>query len=193
MSKPGDATLDPSGLLVPVASFAHLNELEADNVAAAAERHLGSADAAPFDYSYLLQLHRDMFGAVWSWAGRLRRADLNIGVPWRRVETDLYELTLNVPYWAGPLAERAARLHHRLVQIHPFPNGNGRWSRLAADVYAVRHGGLPVVWPAELVGPASVIREQYLAAVRAADAGNLGPLVALHLRHTLVVTPPRSS
>jgi hypothetical protein len=32
------------------------------------------------------------------------------------------------------------RFHHRLVQIHPFLNGNGRHSRLMADLLVMQLG-----------------------------------------------------
>ncbi len=91
--------------------------------------------------------------------------------------------TLSLPYWADSLADQVVRLHHVLVYIHPFPNGNGRWARLAADVWAVQHGGTHTRWPADLNGAASPIRAEYLTAMKVADAGDLGPLNALHRRY----------
>lgn len=183
----GATTFDPSGLKVVITGgLAGLNRVEAENIRRAFLAHVidPPADPPPFDYSYLLGLHRDMFGDVWDWAGTLRTSDVNIGLPWRQVETRLFELTLSLGYWADPLADQVARLHHQLVHIHPFPNGNGRWARLAADVWAVRHGGTFTRWPTELAGVASPIRAEYLAAMRAADAGDLGPLAKLHRRYT---------
>ena len=83
-----------------------------------------------------------------------------------------------------PLVEQAARLHHKAVAIHPFLNGNGRWSRMLANIWLKLHGSQPTFWPEESVGEASVLRAEYLAAVSAADAMDYGPLIALHRRHT---------
>ncbi len=92
----GAATFDPSGLKVEIASggLAEVNRAEAENIRRAFLAHVIDPPAAlqPFDYSYLLGLHRDMFGDVWQWAGKLRTTDTNIGLPWGRVETRLFDL-----------------------------------------------------------------------------------------------------
>ena len=94
---------------------------------------------APFDFVWALQLHKEMFGQVWTWAGSTRKIDLNLGVPWQQVEIQLYDLLLRLPYWKDmPLFEQAARLHHGAVAIHPFENGNGRWSRMLANIWLKR-------------------------------------------------------
>jgi Fic family protein len=79
-----------------------------------------------------------------------------------------------------PLHEQAARLHHRAVAIHPFANGNGRWSRMLANIWLRRNGARWTEWPEATIGASSVIRGRYLDALRAADAGDLGPLTAMH-------------
>ena len=81
--------------------------------------------------------------------------------------------------------EQAARLHHRAVRVHPFPNGNGRWARMLANVWLKRHDHMVTVWPEETIGSKSIIRVEYLAAVRTADEGDEGPLIELHRRYTL--------
>jgi Fic family protein len=82
------------------------------------------------------------------------------------------------------LIERAARLHHRAVQIHPFQNGNGRWSRMLANIMLKQDGSEPTLWPEQTVGTASVIRDEYLAAIRAADNHDYETLIRLHRRFT---------
>ena len=76
------------------------------------------------------------------------------------------------------------RLHHRAVGIHPFPNGNGRWARMLANIWLKRHGHAITEWPEETIGSMSVIRDEYLTAIRASDEGDEGPLWALHQRFT---------
>ena len=67
-----------------------------------------------------------------------------------QIEPELHQALDNARYWIehGSYAadELAVRLHHRLVVVHPFPNGNGRWSRLAADTLIVRRTGTRFTW-----------------------------------------------
>lgn len=85
-----------------------------------------------------------------------------------------------------PLIEQAARLHHGAVSIHPFENGNGRWARMLANIWLKLHGSPPTVWPQESVGETSIIRDEYLNAVKAADAMDFAPLIALHEKYSTV-------
>ena len=85
-----------------------------------------------------------MFGRVWRWAGAYRTTDKNLGVERAVILPRLYEAFEQTAFWVehktfGP-DEIGTRFHHALVQVHPFPNGNGRWSRLMADVLVVRIG-----------------------------------------------------
>ena len=80
------------------------------------------------------------------------------------------------------LVEQAARLHYRAVSIHPFENGNGRWSRLLANIWLRRHKHAIVVWSEELIGDESAIRQEYLDAVKQGDRGDLSALIDLHRR-----------
>lgn len=82
------------------------------------------------------------------------------------------------------MIDDAALLHYRAVKIHPFPNGNGRWSRMLANVWLRKHGAKPTVWPEPQLGETSPVRDEYLAAVRAADRMDYRPLAALHERYT---------
>jgi Fic-DOC domain mobile mystery protein B len=165
-----------------------LNAAEALNIRKAVVKYLlrrPGRRAAPFDPPWLLRLHAEMFGDVWSWAGLLRTRELNIGPPPHEIGTRLVQLLGDLTAWGEfsmPRDEQAARLHHGAVLIHPFLNGNGRWARMVANIW-LRLNGSPVVeWPEETVGSASVIRDEYLAAVRKADRGDVGPLLTLHRR-----------
>jgi Fic-DOC domain mobile mystery protein B len=102
---------------------------------------------------FMLDLHRRLFGDVWAWAGQFRRTGKNIGVDPNEIAVELRILLDDARYWAEHLTysplEAGARLHHRLVKIHLFPNGNGRHARIAADVYiADRFGHVPIDWSA---------------------------------------------
>jgi Fic-DOC domain mobile mystery protein B len=170
-----------------------LNRAEAENITRALARYFGgplTRNEAPFDYAWFLQFHREMFGEVWGWAGRLRRSTTNIGVEPRLIEQQLYELSLNLPYWASePLLKQATMLHHQAVHIHPFENGNGRWSRALANIWLYLHGHEPTEWPGTALSEESVIRAEYIAAIQAADRGDHGLLLALTERFTPTAKP----
>jgi Fic-DOC domain mobile mystery protein B len=131
---------------------------------------------------FVLDLHKHMFGETWKWAGVYRTSDKNIGCPYWDVPMRVVELLKNTKaIMAGlstPPDEIAIRFHHRLVSIHPFPNGNGRHSRLMADLLIKKLGASPFTWggQVDLVSP-SAIRNQYLSALRAADNRDIGPLL----------------
>jgi Fic-DOC domain mobile mystery protein B len=125
----------------------------------------------------LKTLHRRMFGDVWRWAGTFRRRETNIGVAPYSIAAELRSLLLDVQAQtadpsslAWPADEIAVRFHHRLVAIHPFPNGNGRHARLAADVLAVGLGQPSFTWgQAGYLTESSTARGLYLEALRTAD------------------------
>lgn len=146
---------------------------------------------APFTLRWVKRLHREMFGDVWTWAGKFRREDLNIGITWYQIEPSLENLLEDLREWTKSdlgIVEQSAMLHHRAVQIHPFPNGNGRWARMLANILLKQNGHSPIRWPEDLIGSESAIRSEYLDAVRAADQGDYEPLVSLHRRY--VPAPP---
>jgi Fic-DOC domain mobile mystery protein B len=186
---PGETPIDPSGLLDrSIRTRRELNAAELNNIAEAVYKYLLgdlTPGMAPFDFAWVLQLHREMFGLVWQWAGQIRRIELNIGVPWQQIEIQLYSLLQNLPFWKDmDLLEQAARLHHGAVAIHPFENGNGRWSRMLANIWLKLHGSPPTVWPEQAVGETSVIRDEYLAAMRVADKMDFVALIELHRKYT---------
>ena len=134
------------------------------------------------DENFLKGLHKRMFGQVWRWAGQYRTTGRNIGVDAYRIGTELHQLLDDVRYWVAHQTyeadEIAVRFHHRLVAIHPFPNGNGRHARLAADLLAVQLGAARLTWGrANLVEPKET-RQAYVTALRAADDHDIAPLLA---------------
>ncbi len=188
--KPGQTPLDDlSGLrLKHVRTQAQLDAAEAENIRKATVKYLAAAPSrrsAPFDYAWLLRLHAEMFGEVWSWAGQLRRSEKNIGTAPQRIEIAVHELLSDLHAWQEAkmaVDEQAVMLHHRAVLIHPFDNGNGRWARMLANIWLSRQGACPIEWPETTIGAASTIRDEYLAAVRSADLGDYSKLIALHAR-----------
>ena len=157
-----------------------LNELEQQNILAA-DLWAFERKRDVIDEDFLLNLHKRMFGDVWKWTGTYRKTDRNLGVPPYRIQPGLHEVLGNIRYWVEhetyPADEIAVRFHHDLVVVHPFPNGNGRWSRMAGDLLAVRLGRDRFTWGAADLRAQGDPRSRYLAALRAADLHDFTPLI----------------
>ena len=159
---------------------AELNEAEQANILEA-EEWAFARKRDVLDERFLKTLHKRMFGRVWRWAGQFRQSERNIGVDAYRISTDLRQLIDDCRYWIENETydpdEIATRFHHRLVSIHPFPNGNGRHARLATDLLLTAHGRPRFSWGrVNLVDPGET-RQAYVAALRAADNHDYGPLL----------------
>ena len=195
----GQTPLDPdeaAALLRPaVTTRGELDIVEQENItrgirwAFGRRRRPGEVLAEPF----LQDLHRQMFGKVWGWAGEYRSTARNIGVDWWLIRQTISELLDDARYWVKHETFRpddlCIRFHHRLVAAHPFPNGNGRHARLAADVLAESLGRTRFEWGRGLPLNATGMRDRYITALRAADAGGIDDLVAFARART---TPPPS-
>ena len=190
---PGATPLDDlSGLKIrSINTLGQLYEAEFENTAKAITKYLASKPTkrmAPFDLKWIKKLHREMFGNVWTWAGKIRHTEKNLGVKPFQIETSLQDLLKDLFVWQNSdmdLIEQAARLHHKAVWIHPFDNGNGRWSRLLASIWLKQNGGNVIVWPEnDMTKGTSIIRDEYLKALRAADNGNYDKLTDIHRRYT---------
>lgn len=160
---------------------AELNEAEQIGIADA-DRWAFTRKRDVLDEGFLRALHKRMFGKVWRWAGTFRTTARNIGVDAIQIGVQLHQLLGDARYWIDHATYEpdaiAIRFHHRLVAIHPFPNGNGRHARLAADLLAIRLARPRFTWgSANLVEPAET-RKRYVEALRAADAHDLAPLIA---------------
>lgn len=169
--------------LIPpyIAYRRELNEAEQDNIV----RGLSWALSRRRDLlseKFLKTLHRRMLGDVWRWAGKFRTSERNMGIEFWEIPVAVRQLLADARAWSeyetyGP-DERAVRFHHRLVQIHPFPNGNGRHSRLMADLLAMELGRERFSWGRESLHDAGATRMRYIEALRAADGHEIGPLLA---------------
>jgi Fic-DOC domain mobile mystery protein B len=186
---PGATPLDPneSDGLIPdyITTQGELNLLERANIIQASDWAQRRQKDEVLNVTFLLELHRRMFGEVWRWAGKARKTDKNIGAPHVQIFTGLAVLLDDVKYWVANSTfswdEIGARFHHRLVAIHIFPNGNGRHSRLMTDLLLTRNAQQPFSWgqqtsPNELdkVGD---LRTRYIEALKQADKGNYEPLI----------------
>ena len=132
--------------------------------------------------TFARELHRRMFNRVWKWAGKYRTADRNLGWEWPRIPEGMRTLLDDARYWEEHAthtpAEIAVRLHHRMVVIHPWPNGNGRHARLLADIFIAARAGPALTWGAQLdLAHPGLARTRYIAALQAADHGDYAPLL----------------
>lgn len=170
--------------LIPehVTKRGELNELEQQNILIAEEWISRANIKRVTEEAFLRRLHKQMFGEVWRWAGNFRTTDKNIGVAPHRIAVDLLNLRRDIDEWlmhqVFPPDEIATRFHHRLVSIHPFPNGNGRHARLAADILLERVLKRPrFTWGNDTLLEAGQARTTYITALRAADVQNYEPLL----------------
>ncbi len=186
--KHGETPLDDlSGLKLRVANPTReqIEAFEAINIAKAQERYFArrlTKRSAPFDLPWMKKLHRQMLGDVWHWAGRFRETNKSIGVDKYQIQLKLLQLIDDLHGWQSvemPWLEQAVRLHHLAVQIHPFENGNGRWSRMLSNIWLRLHGQPVVLWPAT-IDKESPIRQDYLACLREADDMDYQPFLDLH-------------
>lgn len=168
--------------LIPsyIALRPELNEAEQANILEA-EEWAFARKRDVLDERFLTGLHKRMFGRVWRWAGKCRKTERNIGIDAYRITIELRHLLDDCRYWIAHGTyepdEIAARFHHRLVLIHPFPNGNGRHARIATDLLLVSMGRARYTWGrVNLVDPGET-RQRYVDALRAADHHDIGPLL----------------
>lgn len=186
----GATPIDPDeaeGLLQGHVSTRHeLDELEEANIQAGLEwaQRRAVLRKKPVDVlteEFLYELHKRMFDAVWAWAGRVRTTDKNIGVDKFTVRAEVRNLVEDARYWRenGTYEpdELAVRFHHRLVWIHPFPNGNGRHSRLMADLIVQQADRPPFSWGGGSLMGTSELRKAYVGALRNADQGEMEALM----------------
>lgn len=158
-----------------------LNEAEQINIADAA-KWLASRNRDVLDEKFLRTLHAHMFAQVWKWAGEYRKTPRNIGVEAWRIPMDVAQAIDDTKYWVANSTytsdEIAMRFSHRLVAIHPFPNGNGRFSRMVGDLLAQQLGEPRFSWGSTNLVDPNETRKAYVAALQAADAHDLEPLMA---------------
>ena len=157
-----------------------LNELETKGIADA-EIWLLKNKKDILNETFIKNLHKKMFGDIWKWAGTFRTTERNVGVAPYEIQPKLKILLDDVRFWIDNRTfspkEIAIRFHHRLVQIHPFPNGNGRISRLMADLL-MKQFGLPVLdWGSGNMTEISELRKKYISALQDADNGDYSSLL----------------
>jgi Fic-DOC domain mobile mystery protein B len=172
-----------TALLVPsLSTRSQLLEIEESSIHAArlwAMRPRNLQGGEIFTEEFLRELHRRMFGGIWRAAGRYRKSAAHSGWEPARIAEGVRLFLDDADGWARystyPIHECAVRLHHRLVSVRPWSNGNGRHARLMADVAVAAQGEAPLTWGSRV--DAGSARSRYAEATAAADGGDLGPLL----------------
>jgi len=179
----GQSPLDEDereGLIIKtISTRGELDEFEQKNIESAVAWTLNKnyKIAEILTEKFVLALHKQMFGEVWKWAGKYRKSNKNIGVDKFQIQTELRKLIEDCRFWIDHKVfkpdEIAIRFKHRLVQIHLFPNGNGRHSRLCADILISKGLKKPIfTWGSKNLSKKSESRKKYLEAIYAADGGD---------------------
>lgn len=176
---------EKEGLLIgTISSRADLDEFEQLNIEKAIEWTLNTRinKDVILTEAFVKEVHIKMFGDVWGWAGQFRKTNKNIGIDWPGIGIELKKLNEDTEYWIKNNTysedEIAIRFKHRLVQIHCFPNGNGRHSRMMADIIIESiFGGKVFDWRYSSMVEPNETRKEYIMAIRSADQGDILPLL----------------
>ena len=173
------------GLLIPsITTREELDEFEQLNIEKAIQWTFGKKINAEklFTEKFIKDLHKRMYGEVWKWAGSFRNSEKNLGIKSYLIPLQLKQLLDDVIYWHQnniyPSIELAIRFKHQLVSIHCFPNGNGRHSRLMADLIMEKLYLQPILsWGSSNLVKADDKRKNYIRAIKMADNHDLHPLI----------------
>lgn len=186
--KPDDAatplTVEEQRDLIPshISNRRELNEAEQENILRGQDWALRRRKPDLLNEKFITDLHRQMLGEVWRWAGKFRTSERNLGIPFYEIQAALRHLLDDVKAWielrSFSADEIAVRFHHRLVAIHPFPNGNGRHARLMADLLVMQLGGERFSWGRANIRDAGEMRAQYITSLKAADNHDYRQLLA---------------
>jgi len=177
---------EKDGLLIPtIATHGELDEFEQQNIEQAIQWTLGRSfkPETVFTEEFIRMVHKRMYDDVWAWAGEFRKTNKTIGIDKWQIPTELRYLLDDIRYWyennTFPPDEIAVRFKHRIVSIHCFSNGNGRHSRLVADIIIEKLYKQPIFsWGSANLSCEGDARAAYLKAVKAADQGDYSLLLA---------------
>jgi len=174
---------DISGLIpTHITTKEQLNEWEAENILAASRKYLGKRVSLNITPEWINKVHYHMFNETYNWAGKTRTTKVNIDdVPPSQINIELKKIIDDIAYWKKTkmdILEQSARIHHRLVWIHPFKNGNGRHARLVADIFLFNNNHPLPSWPGKNLIEKTDIREKYIKALKKADDGNYAALIS---------------
>ena len=177
---------EKEGLRIPsITTREELDEFEQLNIEKAIQWTFGKKISVEqlFSEKFIKGLHKRMYGEVWKWAGTFRTSEKNIGIKSYLIAIELKQLLDDAIFWKenntyNP-AELAIRFKHRLVSIHCFANGNGRHSRLMADLIMEKiYDSTFFSWGSSNLVKATETRSNYIQAVRKADNNDIEPLIS---------------
>ena len=178
----GATKLDPDkiqGLLIDtISTQAELNFAEQQSIIESSKWIFETNHKNILNDQFFKNLHRKMFESVWRWAGKHRTTSKNIGVEPYKISTEIKKLCDDCEYWIENQTydwnEIAARFHHKVVWIHPFANGNGRFSRILTDILLKKYQQPSLTWGRNTYSKddfssESVLRTEYILSLREAD------------------------
>ena len=184
-NRDGNTPLDQNqidGLLFShVTTMGELDQLEDENIQKGLA-WLNHYKGQFLSTDFTKKLHGKLFGDVWSWAGTFRKNDVNLSkVSSYDIQIELKKLFLDVETWIKYKSiswdEIPAQFHHRLVCIHPFPNGNGRISRIMTEYFEKKNNKPITSWSESLSNFPKKRRGDYIKALQEADRGNINQLI----------------
>ena len=171
-------------LIKHITTLKDLNEFEQQNIEKAIEWIMGKTFTVEnvLNEGFILNLHKKMYEDVWKWAGKYRTSNKNIGVDKLQIPICLYQLNEDCKFWIENQTFEpdtlAIEYKHRIVKIHPFTKGNGRHSRLMADIIIEKLLGRELfTWGGVNLSQMSNVRKRYIDSIFEADKGNIIPLV----------------
>jgi Fic-DOC domain mobile mystery protein B len=171
--------------ILSITTREELDEFEQLNIEKAIQWTIGKKIKSDelLSEQFIKDLHRRMYGEVWKWAGSFRNSEKNLGIKSFLIPIQLKQLLDNAAYWYENNIflpdEMAIRFKHELVSIHCFPNGNGRHSRLMADLIMEKIYGEPILtWGRSNLVKSSDKRKAYIKAIKMADNHDLQPLIS---------------
>jgi Fic-DOC domain mobile mystery protein B len=174
---PGATPIGDISDLIPshITTRSELNEWEAANILKAVKKYLSEKQGISIDIPWLKRVHKDMFDESWKWAGKFRQKNLSLGIEWHNINNETKKLVDDIAYWKQTkllsIFAQSVRIHHRLVQIHPFVNGNGRHARLVSDIFLFNNSSPLPKWPTNELIERSDVRDRYITALKDADSG----------------------
>lgn len=179
---------DEREYLIPkhITTSSELNDAEFANIVEAKKKYFFSKNIFEFSYEFLFRVHKDMFGKVWRWAGKKRDTNKNIGVNKAYIDSQLKVLIDDYKFWMDheyDHLEISCWIHHRLVHIHPFHNGNGRWARLISNIFLKQVMNSYIDWPEIDLRTTSGVKAKYIQSIIEADNLNYTSLQELHLKY----------
>jgi len=193
----GATPLDPNetnGLLINgITTHGELNTAEQEGILNESQWIFGRNHKHVLTDAFFKELHKRMFSSVWKWAGKYRQTDKNIGVDKHQISIEVKKICDDTAFWIEsqtyPWNELGARFHHRVVWIHPFPNGNGRFSRILTDILMKSYEQAPFTWGQKSgVGDDFVkdmaLRKEYITALQEADQKNYARLIKFMMQES---------